>query len=89
MFLPTTQAEVNRLEWDRLDIILITGDSYIDSSFIGVSVIGRVLQNAGYKVGMIAQPDYNSDVDITRLGEPTTILMSTSPAWGNPAFSGG
>jgi len=70
MFLPTTQAEVNRLEWDRLDIILITGDSYIDSSFIGVSVIGRVLQNAGYKVGMIAQPDYNSDVDITRLGEP-------------------
>ncbi|MEA3326849.1 MAG: YgiQ family radical SAM protein [Chloroflexota bacterium] len=70
MFLPTTQAEVNRLGWDCLDIILITGDSYIDSPFMGVSVIGSVLQNAGYKVGVIAQPDYQSGVDITRLGEP-------------------
>ena len=70
MYLPTTQAEVNRLGWNQLDIILITGDTYIDSPFMGVSVIGRVLQNAGYKVGVIAQPDYKSDVDITRLGEP-------------------
>lgn len=70
MFLPTTPAEVKNLGWDQLDIILITGDSYIDSSLIGVSVIGKVLLNAGYKVGVIAQPDYKSDVDIKRLGEP-------------------
>ena len=70
MFLPTTQAELDELGWDQLDIILITGDSYIDSPFIGVSVIGKVLHDAGFKVGVIAQPDYRSETDITRLGEP-------------------
>jgi uncharacterized radical SAM protein YgiQ len=70
MFLPTTKAELSDLNWDQLDIILITGDSYIDSPFMGVAVIGHVLQDAGYKVGVIAQPDYQSPADITRLGEP-------------------
>jgi len=70
MFLPTTRAELDELGWDQLDIILITGDSYIDSPFIGVSVIGKVLYDAGFKVGVIAQPDYQSETDITRLGEP-------------------
>lgn len=70
MFLPTTRAELAALGWDQLDIILITGDSYIDSPFIGVAVIGKVLHQAGYKVGVIAQPDCQSDADITRLGEP-------------------
>jgi uncharacterized radical SAM protein YgiQ len=70
MFLPTTRAELDKLGWDQLDVILITGDSYIDSPFIGVAVIGKVLQDAGYKVGIIAQPDYKSEADITRLGEP-------------------
>jgi len=70
MFLPTTQEELKQLGWDHLDVILVTGDSYIDSFFIGVAVIGKVLLNAGYKVGIIAQPDTTSDEDITRLGEP-------------------
>jgi len=70
MFLPTTQGELNKLGWDQLDVILITGDSYIDSPFMGVSVIGKVLLDAGYKVGIIAQPDSQSPDDITRLGEP-------------------
>lgn len=70
MFLPTTPAEVKTLGWDSLDIILITGDSYIDSPFIGAAVIGRVLQQAGYKVGILAQPAVDSPADITRLGEP-------------------
>jgi hypothetical protein len=70
MFLPTTHEELNRLGWDQLDIILITGDSYIDSPFIGVAVIGKVLSHAGYRVGIIAQPDIYSDRDISRLGEP-------------------
>jgi len=69
-FLPSTQADLNALGWDQLDIILITGDSYIDSPFIGVAVIGKVLQDAGFKVGIIAQPDYQASDDITRLGEP-------------------
>ncbi len=70
MFLPTTSAELKKFKWDRPDIILITGDVYIDSPFIGVSVIGRVLTDAGFRVGIIAQPDCQSNADICRLGEP-------------------
>ncbi|AKG53477.1 FeS oxidoreductase [Dehalogenimonas sp. WBC-2] len=70
MFLPTTPEEMKQLGWDALDIILISGDSYIDSPFIGTAVIGKVLQRAGYRVGIIAQPDIQTAGDITRLGEP-------------------
>ncbi len=70
MFLPTTFDEVRALGWDTLDIILVTGDSYIDSPFIGVAVIGKVLVHAGYRVGVIAQPDISGPTDITRLGAP-------------------
>ncbi len=70
MFLPTTSQELENLGWDQLDVILITGDSYIDSPFMGIALIGKVLLDAGYKVGVIAQPDWESEVDITRLGEP-------------------
>jgi len=70
MFLPTTREELKKLKWDKLDVILVTGDTYIDSPFIGVSVIGNVLADAGFRVGIIAQPDIHSDIDICRLGEP-------------------
>ncbi len=74
MFLPTTQKELKELGWNRLDVILVSGDSYIDSPFIGVAVIGKVLLQAGFRVGIIAQPDIDSDPkpdqDIRRLGEP-------------------
>ena len=58
------------MKWEKLDVILVTGDAYIDSPFIGVSVIGRSLAHAGFRVGIIAQPDIHSDIDICRLGEP-------------------
>ena len=74
MFLPTTREEMDRLGWDGLDVILVTGDSYIDSPFIGMAVIGKVLQRAGYRVGVIAQPDLDCD--------------PTSPAWENHGCSG-
>jgi len=67
MFLPTTPEEVKRHGWDMLDVILVTGDSYIDSPYIGVAVIGKILTQAGYRVGIIAQP---TETDIGRLGEP-------------------
>jgi uncharacterized radical SAM protein YgiQ len=70
MFLPTTPQELAKLGWDRPDIILVTGDSYIDSPFIGSALIGKVLSRAGYRVAIIAQPDIHSDTDICRLGEP-------------------
>ena len=70
MFLPTTMEEVRKLGWDSLDIILISGDTYIDSSYNGSALIGKWLYKHGFKVGIIAQPEINSDKDITRLGEP-------------------
>jgi uncharacterized radical SAM protein YgiQ len=78
MFLPTTKAEVKALGWDKLDVILLTGDAYIDSPFVGVAMIGKVLLNAGYRVGIIAQPEVKSDIDITRLGEPSLFWGITS-----------
>lgn len=69
-FLPTTAEELQDRGWNQLDVILVSGDSYIDSPYMGIAVIGRVLEKAGYKVGIIAQPDVNSNRDITRLGEP-------------------
>jgi uncharacterized radical SAM protein YgiQ len=70
MFLPTTKKEMNKFGWSQCDIILISGDSYIDSPYIGIAVIGNILHDAGYKVGIIAQPDVKDEIDITRLGEP-------------------
>lgn len=70
MFLPTTPQECESLGWHGLDVILVSGDSYIDTPFSGISVIGKVLLQAGFKVGVIAQPDIHTNVDITRLGEP-------------------
>ena len=69
MFLPATQQEMQALGWDRLDVVLVTGDAYIDSPLIGVAVIGKVLVKAGFRVGIIAQPNLETD-EITRLGEP-------------------
>jgi uncharacterized radical SAM protein YgiQ len=69
-FVPTTRTECDRLGWTALDVILVTGDTYVDAPHIGVAVIGRVLLAAGFRVGIIAQPDIENGTDITRLGEP-------------------
>ena len=70
MFLPTTHKEMDALGWDSLDIIIVSGDSYIDSPFMGTAVIGKVLADAGYRVGIIAQPETRDTRDVGRLGEP-------------------
>ncbi|OQY08754.1 MAG: YgiQ family radical SAM protein [Fusobacteriia bacterium 4572_132] len=80
MFLPTTRKEMNKLGWEQCDVIVVSGDTYIDSSYIGAAVIGRVLENAGYKVGIIAQPDISTDEDIRRLGEPKLFWGVTAGA---------
>jgi uncharacterized radical SAM protein YgiQ len=69
MFLPTTKAELDALGWNELDVILVSGDAYIDSPYIGVAVIGKVLVDAGFKVGVIGQPNLKNE-DIKRLGQP-------------------
>jgi len=70
MFLPCTTAELQHLGWDAPDIILVTGDAYIDSPFCGIAVIGRALAADGFRVAVIAQPDTASLDDIRRLGQP-------------------
>lgn len=70
MFLPATPQEIKKLGWDQPDVILVTGDAYIDSPFMGISIIGRVLEAEGYRVAILSQPDVNSDIDIKSLGEP-------------------
>ena len=70
MFMPATESEMHALGWDRLDVVLVTGDAYIDHPSMGVSLIGHVLMDAGYRVGVVAQPSLESGDDIFRLGEP-------------------
>jgi len=70
MFLPMSRSEMRALGWDALDVILVSGDAYIDAPQIGTAVIGHTLVAAGFRVGVIAQPDVNTSADITRLGEP-------------------
>ena len=70
MFIPTTQEEIKKRGWKKLDIVIVSGDTYIDSPYNGAAVIGHWLIENGFRVGIICQPDSDSDKDITRLGEP-------------------
>lgn len=70
MFLPSTAEEMKRLGWNAPDIILVSGDTYLDSPFSGVALIGRILTNAGFRTAIIAQPSIDTMDDIKRLGEP-------------------
>ena len=70
MFLPTSKQELKSLGWERPDVILVTGDTYIDSPHIGVALIGKYLLKHGFKTAVIAQPAMDNNKDITRLGDP-------------------
>jgi uncharacterized radical SAM protein YgiQ len=73
-FLATTRAEMKQRGWDELDVLLITGDAYVDHPSYGIAVIGRVLEAEGLKVGLIAQPDWRSAADFKRLGAPRLFV---------------
>lgn len=68
--LPMTRAEMDALGWDRCDFIIVTGDAYVDHPSFGMAIIGRLVEAQGFRVGIIAQPDWNSKADFERLGEP-------------------
>lgn len=71
MFLPTTVKEVRERGWDYLDVILFTGDAYIDHPVFGAAVIGRLLEAEGYRVAIVPQPNWQDDLrDFTKLGAP-------------------
>ncbi len=69
-FLPMSLDEAKARGWDELDIILVTGDAYVDHSGFGTAIIGRVLEDAGFRVGIIAQPSWESPEDFKKLGKP-------------------
>jgi uncharacterized radical SAM protein YgiQ len=76
-FLPTSRAEMDVLGWDRCDIIIVTGDAYVDHPSFGMAIIGRVLEAQGFKVGIIAQPDWHSTRDFEALGKPRLFFGVT------------
>jgi len=77
-FLPTSRAEMEALGWQRCDIIIVTGDAYVDHPSFGMAIIGRVLEAQGFKVGLIAQPDWHSAADFTVLGAPRLFFGVTA-----------
>lgn len=69
---------MDALGWDRCDVILVTGDAYVDHPSFGMAIVGRVLEAQGFRVGIIAQPDWRSTSDFERLGEPTLFFGITA-----------
>lgn len=77
-FLPITMEEVHSRGWDQLDFVYICGDAYVDHPSFGAAIICRMLENHGYRVGIIAQPDWNKKEDFMRLGEPRLAFLVSS-----------
>ncbi len=77
-FLPTTRAEMDALGWDSCDIIIVSGDAYVDHPSFGMAVIGRMLESQGFRVGIIAQPDWNSKDAFMALGKPNLFFGVTA-----------
>src|ERR1700734_4368486 len=76
-FLPMSRAEMHVLGWEQCDVIVVTGDAYVDHPSFGMAIIGRVLEAQGFKVGIIAQPDWHSTRDFEALGAPRLFFGVT------------
>jgi uncharacterized radical SAM protein YgiQ len=77
-FLPMSRDEMDQLGWDSCDIILVTGDAYVDHPSFGMAVIGRVLEAQGFRIGIIAQPDWQTTADFEGLGRPRLYFGVTA-----------
>jgi uncharacterized radical SAM protein YgiQ len=77
-FLPMTRAEMDALGWDSCDIILVSGDAYVDHPSFGMAIVGRVLEAQGFRVGIIAQPDWQSSAPFAALGRPNLFFGITA-----------
>lgn len=73
-FLPMSREEMDLLGWDSCDIIIVTGDAYVDHPSFGMAIIGRLLEAQGFRVGIISQPDWQSKDDFMKLGEPNLFF---------------
>ena len=77
-FLPVTAADVRARGWDGVDFVYVTGDAYVDHPSFGVAIISRVLEDAGYRVAILSQPDYKSCEDFRRFGRPRLGFLVTA-----------
>ncbi|MDD2918017.1 YgiQ family radical SAM protein [Rhodoferax sp.] len=77
-FLPMSRAEMEQLGWDSCDVVLVTGDAYVDHPSFGMAVIGRMLEDQGFRVGIIAQPDWQSAEPFKALGKPNLFWGVTA-----------
>ena len=77
-FLPMSREEMTQLGWDSCDVIIVTGDAYVDHPSFGMAVIGRMLENQGFRVGIIAQPDWQSADPFKALGKPNLFFGVTA-----------
>jgi len=77
-FLPTSRAEMEALGWEECDVVLITGDAYVDHPSFGMALVGRLLEDQGFRVGIIAQPEWHSADDFRRLGRPRLFFGITA-----------
>jgi len=75
--LPMSREEMDELGWDSCDVILLTGDAYVDHPSFGMALIGRLLESQGFRVGIISQPDWNSADDFKQLGQPNLFFGVT------------
>jgi uncharacterized radical SAM protein YgiQ len=76
--LPLSRAEMDLLGWDACDVIIVTGDAYVDHPSFGMAIVGRLLESQGFRVGIISQPDWTSAEDFRRLGRPTLFFGITA-----------
>ena len=77
-FLPMSRAEMEQLGWDSCDVIIVTGDAYVDHPSFGMAIMGRLLEAQGFRVGIIAQPDWQSAEPFRQLGKPNLFFGITA-----------
>ena len=77
-FLPMSAEEMEALGWDSCDIIIVTGDAYVDHPSFGMAVVGRVLEAQGFRVGILSQPDWTSAEPFKALGRPNLFFGITA-----------
>lgn len=81
-FLPVSRADMAERGWEQCDFVYVTGDAYVDHPSFGTAIISRVLEAHGYRVGIIAQPDWTEDESIAILGEPRLGFFSLRRKYG-------
>src|SRR6478752_279085 len=77
-FLPTSRTEMEALGWDSCDVVLVTGDAYVDHPAFGMALVGRLLEAQGFRVGILAQPDFRDPAAFTELGPPNLFFGVTA-----------